>query len=59
VTPLQVIQKRQGLSIKPALRARVGALLPWLGRFGPDSAQNCSSFSFFFFFQTLEIYKKL
>jgi hypothetical protein len=53
-TPLLVIQKRQGLSAKPVARVRVGAFLPWLGRFEPDSAQNCSSFFFFFFYQILE-----
>jgi hypothetical protein len=53
-TPLLVIQKRQGLSAKPVARARMGAFLPWLGRFGPDSTQNCSSFSFLFFYQILE-----
>jgi hypothetical protein len=34
--------------------ASVGALLPWLGRFGPDSAQNCSCFFFFPFLPELK-----
>jgi hypothetical protein len=32
---------------------------PWLGRFGPESAQHCSILSLFFFSQALEICKKL
>jgi hypothetical protein len=30
-----------------------------LGRFGPESAQYCSTFSFFFFYPALEICRKL